>query len=222
MFPINLDLRGRLVVMVGAGRVGRRKLKKALQAGARVRLVEPNPDPEILILASAGAVELTAEFHPGLLAGASLVFAATDDRDLNRRVAGAAREAGRWVNVADSPEESDFNLPAVVERGDLQITVATGGLSPALAARTAARLREMFGPEYGRLARLLGCLRPRILASGLPGPEREEVFRLLADSEELLGHLARKDAEKARRLVRELLEARGLGGGLDLPPDCFE
>lgn len=205
MFPVNLRLTGRLVLMVGAGRVGGRKLRKILAAGARVRLVEPEPSPEIAELAAAGALELEAGFKPELMNGVSLVFTASSDRALNQAVAEAARRAGAWVNAADDPEGSDFQLPAVVERGDFLLTVATGGGSPALTAAVAAGLREVYGPEYGRLARLLAWLRPLVLNSGRSGLEREAIFKRLAESAELRAALAGENFATARELTAELL-----------------
>jgi siroheme synthase, N-terminal domain len=216
MFPINVSLRGRLVLMVGAGRVGRRKLEKLLRAGARMRLVEPTPDQSVLDLVSAGRVELETDYRPELMDGAALVFAATSEPELNRAVATEARSRGIWANVADAPELSDFVLPAVVERGEFKIAVATGG-SPALAARTAARLREMFGPEYGPLAGLLAGLRPKILASGLPIEAREKLFKTLVDSEELRAHLAGGEMEQARDLVKRLAEPVEVGDDFSIP-----
>lgn len=217
MFPINVSLRGRLVLMVGAGRVGRRKLEKLLRAGARVRLAEPRPDQSVLNLAKAGQLELEPDYRPELLDGANLVFAATSDPALNRAVAEAARARGIWVNVADAPELSDFVLPAVVARGEFNIAVATGGGSPALAARVAARLREIFGPEYGLLAEIMAGLRPGILASGLPIEAREKLFRKMADSEELREYLAQGEMEAALNLVRRLLAPIEVGDDFFIP-----
>lgn len=217
MFPINVSLRGRLALMVGAGRVGRRKLEKLLRAGARVRLVEPKPDQSILNMAKTGRLELEPVYRPELLDGASLVFAATSDPALNRAVAEAARARGIWVNVADAPELSDFTLPAVVERGEFKIAVTTGGGSPALAARVAASLREVFGREYGLLAGIMADLRPGILASGLSIEAREKLFRKIADSDELLDHLARGETEAALKLVRRLLAPIEVGDDFSIP-----
>lgn len=212
-----MSLRGRLVLMVGAGRVGRRKLEKLLRAGAELRLAEPAPDQSLLDLAEAGQLELQPAYRLEMMDGASLVFAASSDPDLNRSVARDARSRGIWVNVADAPELSDFVLPALVERGVFKIAVSTGGGSPALAAKTAARLREMFGPEYGPLAGLLAHLRPLILASGLPIEARETLFKTLVDSEELRALLARGEMEKAEDLVKRLLKPIRLGDNFSIP-----
>ena len=209
---LDLGLEGRLVLVVGAGRVGRRKLAKLLKAGARVLVVEPRPGAEVAALARSGAVELRPEFSEDLLEGVSLVFAASDETDLNLAVARAARARGVWVNVADAPESSDFFLPAVVDRGDFQLAVGTKGASPALAAGVAARLKKAFGPEYAALTRWLGRLRPLVLNSGLSPAERRARFRQLAESTELRTHLARGRLKEAADLSARLLAPVKLDG----------
>jgi precorrin-2 dehydrogenase/sirohydrochlorin ferrochelatase len=202
---LDLGLEGRLVLVVGAGRVGRRKLAKVLEAGARALVVEPRPGAEVTELARSGAVELKSGFTEDLLDGVSLVFAASAEADLNLAVARAARARGVWVNVADAPESSDFFLPATVPRGNFQLAAGTKGASPALAAKAVARLNKEFGPEYAALTRWLGRLRPLILDSGLSPAERRTRFRLLAESDELRGLLARNRFKEAAALSARLL-----------------
>ena len=222
MFPISLNLKGRLTLLVGAGRVGRRKLGKILLADARIRLVEPSPSPDITSLAESGRLEMSAHYTPDLLEGLPLVFMATSDRAFNRKVAEEARGRGCWVNVADDPEASDFILPAVVERGDFQITVATGGASPALSASAAARLSEMFGPEYGPLTRLMAALRPMIMSSGLPTTTRGNLFRRLVASETLRRHLARGETEAAQTVVSQLLAPLQMDGCFNITAEVLD
>ena len=207
---LDLSLEGRLVLVVGAGRVGRRKLAKVLAAGARAIVVEPRPGDEVAALARSGAVELRPGFTEDLLDGAALVFAASDEAGLNLDVARAARARGVWVNVADAPESSDFFLPAAVTRGDFQLAAGTRGASPALAARAAARLEAEFGPEYAALTSWLGRLRPLILNLGLGPDERRARLRLLAESDELRDHLASGRLDEARALTARLAQIDGL------------
>ena len=74
-------------------------------------------------------------------------------------VAALAHRARVLVNVADRPERCDFILPSVLQRGDLQIAVSTGGRSPALAREIRRRLQTMFGPEYAELIARTGRAR---------------------------------------------------------------
>ena len=216
MFPINLRLEGRKTLLVGAGKVGRRKLDKLIKAGAWVLVAEPEPDESLRALAAKGLIELAAGFEESLIEGRSLVFAASSDHDLNRAVARAAAMRGVWVNVADAPEMSDFLLPAVVEDGDFQLSISTGGASPALAASAAADLREKFGPLYGRLTRLCSLLRPIIMSSGLASEAREMIFKRLINSAELKKSLAGGDLDLSLKLARELISPVKLNSDFNL------
>ncbi len=79
----------------------------------------------------------------------------------------AAGEAGRvWVNSADDPANCAFTLMSLFRRGDLVISVGTGGRSPALAANLRRRLEEEIGPEYETLLDILSTAREELRASG--------------------------------------------------------
>lgn len=212
MFPINVNLQGRTVLLIGAGRVGRRKLAKLLDSGALVRLVEPSPAEEVSALAASGRVELAAELRPEHFNGVSFVFAASDQNTVNRAAAEEAKLRGIWVNVADDPDFSDFTLPALVEQGDLLLAVSTHGASPALAAVVATELRSHFGPEYRLLTRLLASLRPVILSSGLDEEKRKNMFRQLAESKMLRELLAKGRTDAALTLLERLAAPVDLSG----------
>jgi glutamyl-tRNA reductase len=78
-----------------------------------------------------------------------------------------AERAGVWVNGADDPANCSFTLPSVVRRGDLQVTVSTGGRSPALATWLRRRLEGEIGPEYAVLLDLLATERDGLKAAGV-------------------------------------------------------
>ncbi len=139
-YPIFLDLKDRPVLVVGAGRVALRKTKGLIEAGARVTVVAPEWESEFdslpLRLVRRG-------FRASDLTGAMLVFAATDDRLTNHRIAIAAKGKGVFANIADSAEECDFIVPARVQRGTVQVAVSTGGENPRLSVELRKRLEEV-------------------------------------------------------------------------------
>ena len=153
---INLQLSGRLCVVVGAGRIGRHKAERFLDAGASVRLIDPLGQK---ILPPDGAEMVNREYRTGDLDGALLAVAATNRPEVNRQVAEDARRSGLLVSVVDNRAASDFSLPAVRQQGQLRLTVSTAGLSPALARVVADRLFETLGPGWDLLLELAGCLR---------------------------------------------------------------
>src|SRR5262245_47798519 len=129
-YPIEINLAGRRVLVVGLGRVGRRKAAGLAAAGASVLGGDPAPPP-------AGGRPEGGEVRPERyrsvhLRGATLAFAAGPPA-VNRRVVADARRAHVWVNSASDPASGDFALPAVWRDGPLTLAVSTGGASPALA-----------------------------------------------------------------------------------------
>lgn len=180
-YPINIDLRDRLVVVVGGGAVAARKARRVLSAGARLTLVAPRLDPSLAQLAAAGSLtHLAREYQNGDLAGALLAFAATDNPELNLKVAAEAAERGVLIDVVDAPKRSDFTTPACLERGDLLVTVSTGGASPALSRRIVEELENRFGAEYAEAVALLGAVREKILTEKVGSAYNVRVFAELA------------------------------------------
>jgi siroheme synthase-like protein len=160
---VNLDLRGRPVLVVGGGRVALRKVQGLLAAGAVVTVVAPEVRDELRRLPVRLRVR---RYRTGDLRGARLVVSATGDAAVNQRVHDDAEAAGVWVNAADDPARCTFTLPAVLRRGAVQVTVSTGGASPALSAWLRQRLEAELGPELADLAEALAERRAALHRAG--------------------------------------------------------
>ena len=174
-YPIFLKLDDQLCVVVGAGRVAERRVRGLYDANARVRVVGITATEGILKLADEGAIHLCQRaFEPSDLDGSALVIAATDRADVNRAVQMAAKCRGILFCGADRHTDSDFIVPAVVRRGDLQVAISTGGKSPAY-ARLLSREIEAF-LEDGQLLDLMADLRRRVYARFPNAPERRQAF----------------------------------------------
>lgn len=213
-YPVMLDLAGVECLVVGGGRVAERKVEGLLNVGARVTVIAPRATERLAELARQGKVQHERRpFAAGDAAGHRLVIAATDDARLNAEVAGEGRRRGILVNVVDCAPESNFIVPATVRRGELVISVSTGGASPAQARRIRERLEGEFGPEWGPYLGLLEELRPQVSAVLPPGAARETVFQRLAVGP-VRETLAQGEAEAARAAVSRALgeAATGLEG----------
>ena len=168
-YPVNLLVRGRRCVVVGAGRIAARKIEALLDAGAEVHVVAPKLDDEVRAWRDAGRLHAEErDFEPADLDGAWLATTATDDPSVNRAVFAAGEERRIWVNSADDPENCSFTLVSVIRQGDLVVTVGTGGRSPALAAWLKDRLTAELGPEYATAMELLSEAREAVRAEGRP------------------------------------------------------
>jgi precorrin-2 dehydrogenase / sirohydrochlorin ferrochelatase len=151
ILPVDLLIEGRPCLVAGAGKVAARKIGHLLAAGARVRVVAPAACATVARWAAAGRVAYAARgFRAGDAAGQCLVFAATDDPAVNRRVLACCRRRRILCNAADSNwPEGDFVTPAVCRAAGLTVTVSTGGRS----CRTARAVKERIAKVLAELAR---------------------------------------------------------------------
>lgn len=201
-YPVNLVLDGRECLVVGGGKVAVRKVEGLLDCGARVRVVAPRVDPALR--GRHGVVVEERPWRPDDLAGMWLVIAATDDPAVNRSVYEAGQRAGVWVNGADDPANCSFTLPSVVRRGDLQVTVSTGGRSPALATWLRRRLEGEIGPEYAVLLDLLASEREGLKAAGRSTEGLDWQSALDSD---MLGLIRNGDLAHARERLQTCLSS---------------
>jgi len=203
-FPINLDIRGKPVVVVGGGSVAARKCLTLIAAGARVTVIAPTLAPPLRELEGQGELShLPRNYSAGDLAGAFLVFAATDSRKVNRAVAKEAKDRSIMANIADSPDLSDFTSPAAISRDELLISVSTGGVAPALAGKIREELEERYGPEYAELIKILGRVREKLLTEKVNSQYNKQVLRTLAD-QELPALIKRSAFTEIDHLLRKL------------------
>jgi precorrin-2 dehydrogenase/sirohydrochlorin ferrochelatase len=205
-YPVYLNLKDKPVLIVGAGEVAFQKMAALLESEARVQVVAPEALHEIEALANEGKLNWARRPYQSTdLEGAALVIAATDDPELQKRVAAEARARGIWVNVVDVTPLCDFIAPAIIARGDLQIAISTGGASPALARFIREKLEPQFGPEYAALTDALQRHRPDILK--LPKPRRQAIWEAIIN-EEFLNRLKREGAAAIEARIQDLLHGK--------------
>ena len=176
-YPVFLKLEDKLCVVVGAGRIAERRVRGLCDAKAQVRVVGITATEGILKLADEGTVHLCQRaFEPSDLDGSTLVIAATDHADVNRAVQAAAKCRGILFCGADRHTDSDFIVPAVVQRGDLQVAISTGGKSPAYARLLSREIEAFLEDGHVGLMDLIADLRRRVYARFPNAPERRQAF----------------------------------------------
>jgi uroporphyrin-III C-methyltransferase/precorrin-2 dehydrogenase/sirohydrochlorin ferrochelatase len=123
-YALELDVRGRVAVVVGGGAVALRRAKALVDAGADVTVIAPE--------LTAGLADLPVtvrrrRYRAGDLAGAWLVHAATNDPAVNAAVAAEAEGERIWCVRADDAAASAARTPAVTRHGDVTVAVTAGG-----------------------------------------------------------------------------------------------
>ena len=189
-FPVSLDVTGRRCVVFGTGAIARSRAGALLDAGALVTVIG-RPHEE------------------GDLAGAFLAVAATGDAAENIRIHAEAEREGVLLNAVDDPARCHFAVPSVLRRGDLVVTVATGGRAPAYARRLREELAGVVGPEHGTLVDLIGAVRAelRVERDGAGAADFDDWARRWHEAlqHDLIGLVRAGRTGEARALLRAAL-----------------
>ena len=206
-FPIFVSFEGKPPLVVGGGELAAVKTRLLLKRAPSVDVAASEVVAELAALAEAGLVSLLPAL-PGIdqLRGRPLVISATEDDTEDARVSAIARALGVPVNVPDRPELCTFALPAIVDRGEVTVAIATSGAAPVLAQRLRAWLEQELHPRLDALAKLAAEFRG-VVAERVPSGTRrrkfwEAVFEGAAAEAMLEG-----DEAKAKTLIGEAIEA---------------
>lgn len=215
-YPVYLDLKDRAVLIVGGGKVAEGKIEQLVNAGARVRVVSPKLTPRLGQLVAGKVIEHRAGlFTEDDLDGVMLVISATDDRAVNEAVARAANARQIFCNVVDRRALCSFIAPALLTRGELQISISSAGLSPALVQRVKREIAELIGEEYGELLELAAQLRHAAKERVPDFERRRALFHAFIESE-ALEMLRAKRRDEAWQIARQLLNQTTQDGNIDL------
>lgn len=205
-YPVFLDLGRRLAIVVGGGRVAERKVRTLIKYGADVAVISPDVTEGLLQLVTDGQISLEERpYVRGDLKGAFVVVCATDDEETNRAVYAEAEEEGSLVNVVDVPPLCNFIVPSIVNQGQLQIAISTGGAAPAVAKRLRKKLQEEYGDEWGEYVALLGTLRGIVMERISDPKRRKELFEAVADSD-VLDRIRAGERLSAERIYEDFVQ----------------
>ncbi len=165
LYPAFLSLQGKVCAVVGGGGVAARKVRSLLATGASIVVISPLLHVELQALLSRSLIRsIPGNYAAEHLDGVQLVFAATNDPEVNRRVAQDAHARGLWVNVADNAALSDFYVPATIHRGELTLAISTGGGSPAFARYVRELLEHRLSEALGQALEMVAQARSLILS----------------------------------------------------------
>lgn len=131
-FPLSIDLNGKNVFLLGKGEQIRQKTEKMLPFGANLVYLDSFTEAE-------------AEKNPALVIAGDLP---QEEAQQIYQLCCAHRIP---VNVVDVPELCSFYFPALITRGDLTVSISTGGCLPAGAAFLRQRIEEVLPEETDKI-----------------------------------------------------------------------
>lgn len=146
LFPVFLKLENFRVLIVGGGKVALEKVTAILNNSPKTKIQ--------LVAGEVGeAIKLLAKTNPNLkiyerlfeesdLNETDFVISAVNNREISLSIKRLAQQRGLLTNVADTPEQCDFYLGSIVQKGNVKIAISTNGKSPTLAKRLRETLEE--------------------------------------------------------------------------------
>lgn len=179
-FPFYVDIKNKRCVIFGGGRVAYRKVAALLEFDADITVVSPHICEEIDPFRNKINIRI-GEYREDELAKAFFVIAATDDHEVNRKIAEACRERGILINVVDEPEDCDFIFPAYIKKGPVTIGISTSGSSPVMAGQIKKIIAANLPEYYYELIEKLGGYRECIKNEVSCECSRADIFMELAD-----------------------------------------
>lgn len=169
MIPLALNPSRLRLGLAGAGAPALRRLRALRIAGAGESLSVFTTDPELARQAGQAALpRLPDASEISLL---NLLWIAGLDEETYRPLAETARASRVLVNVEDVPEFCDFNAVAEIRRGDLLLTISTGGQAPGLAGAIRKRLETCFPESWAARVKDIAALRQGWRAERMPMAE---------------------------------------------------
>jgi len=182
-YPVNLNISGSKVVVIGAGSVAARKIPPLVDAGPDVTVISKSFDQSFdKTLKDTNIKKIETPYESKYIKDALLVIAATDNEVLNKQIYTDCKNAKVLCNVVDVPDLCDFYVPAVVNRSSLQIAIGTDGKCPAYAARIRKKLQEIITDDHGRFLDELAQTRKKVIAE-IPSKNRKALMTELAGDE---------------------------------------
>jgi precorrin-2 dehydrogenase / sirohydrochlorin ferrochelatase len=198
MYPISVRMQGKKVVVAGGGKVASFKIALLLEEGADVTVVSPDAVNEIRQWAEEKKLKwISRQIELNDCEDAFLIIAATDNPELNAKLAQAAKP-NQLVNVITDPEKGNVHFPAALKRGKLLIAVSTGGASPKLAKKIRNDLAKLYDDSYEEYLEFLNECRVLIKSKGLDKATKNKLLL------EILQDEFRESEEKRRQFLESL------------------
>lgn len=146
-FPMFVDISEMKIIVVGGGMIATRRIKTLLQFASDITVIAPDVTDSLKLLETEGKICLLhREYQEGDILDADMVLAATDDKELNQKIAQECRkkepESGKRIllSVASDRELCDFYFPSVIKQDDIVVGINSGGKDPGKVKRVREKI----------------------------------------------------------------------------------
>lgn len=150
MYPIQLNLASKKVVLIGGGRIGYRKYKQLAQAGCgNVTVISKTFLPEFFDESYPNIKLITKDYDKTDIEDADIVIIATDSNDINNQIK-QDTTPDQLVNHTGDKTQSDFYNMKEFNFDDLSISVRSNGGDYRKAKQVSKAIERFLEEEYGR------------------------------------------------------------------------
>lgn len=202
-YPVMLNVAEKQCVIIGGGIVAARKLKTLAAAGAEITLVAPFFCIQVKETAKQYNCKLIHDkYRAEYLRNAFLVIAATDNKDINRKI---SETAVCLVNNVTEPELSNFSVPSSFSEGDITVTMATGGM-PAFTKLLKTEINQLITPEIAEFNDFLLEQRD-LIKSTVSTPQQRTLFWRSVINQNLLNLIRAGKIAQAKEKVLDAVNS---------------
>ena len=210
---IDIDLRGRTVLIIGGGIVGERKAAKFRAAGAKVVVASKDFTERLKRLGSDNKLRLVCidlaavpQSIASLSSNADFVIAATNQPELNKRIAEEAKKQRTRVSVVDNPHLGDFTVPVISRIGEFHIAISTGGKSPAMSNLLRRRIEGIIHDEDILMVKLQFYAR-ELAKAHIPNQQtRKRALYTILEDTRIKRLLENRKFQEAKNLAKRIIE----------------
>jgi precorrin-2 dehydrogenase / sirohydrochlorin ferrochelatase len=209
-YPILINLKRFPCLVVGGGQVAFRKIQSLLSYNVKITVLSPKVCKPLSALIKKKKIKIIPKpYSREYIKNYKVIFSATNKREINEQVYNDCKMENKLLNVVDVPELCDFILPAVVQRGELSISVSSQGRAPFFVKEMKNKIDHIFPSYYEDIIDLAGNFRSIIMKDKkLNSPKiKEKAFTkfFMIDWKKVLKNEGKKKAsEYMRNIIKEL------------------
>lgn len=183
-FPLFVNLDKLPVLVVGGGEIAERKINLIIKANAKVEVLARKFSPNVENLINKNKLKkIKSNLDISALdSNYSLIIAATDNKQINKKLFNFANKNNILINVVDQPDLCTCTFGSIVERGDLVVAISTGGNAPVFARNLREKFETLLPQSTKQLIDFSASIREKVMNSFSQFNKRRIFWELFFDA----------------------------------------
>lgn len=214
---VDLNLRGRNILVVGAGMEGTKRIKSLSKHDCKIITIsetvneslyeiEGKNNPIIIIRRKIEDPDILDEFNDIFV-----VFASTNDPFLNKKIIERAKEKGILSYSIDNASSSDFFFTSIINIDEIiQVAISTSGKSPLMNKiirdRIENAIKNIIGKKDTDNIKIQEFAREHVRNYIKNQHERRKFLYSIVDDQEIQKLIAKNNIDKAKERIINTLD----------------